>query len=72
MASGKSGWFTTQWLDGALVAFASAFVFYGLFFYASQQALLEKITAEKLATAATYADSVGRVKPSASRPGRLP
>jgi diguanylate cyclase (GGDEF)-like protein len=42
-----------------LAACASAFVLYGLFFYVSQQRLLQNITAAKLTTARVYADSVG-------------
>ena len=53
---------TGRWLHWGLVACASAFVLYGLFFYVSQQNLLQKITAAKLAKAQEYADAVGRTE----------
>ncbi len=59
MAGGRNVKLTARWLHWGLVACASAFVLYGLFFYVSQQNLLQKITAAKLAKAQEYADAVG-------------
>ena len=60
MAEEKKLTFTGRRLYGALVACAAAFVLYGLFFYVSQQRLLQKITTAKLTTAQAYADTVRR------------
>jgi diguanylate cyclase (GGDEF)-like protein len=59
VAASRSVKLTGRGLHWGLVACASAFVLYGLFFYVSQQNLLQKITAAKLAKAQEYADAVG-------------
>jgi diguanylate cyclase (GGDEF)-like protein len=51
---------TGRWLQWGLVACASAFLLHGLFFYLSQQHLLQTITAAKLAAAHAHAEALGR------------
>ena len=59
MATERNFQFTGRWHQWGLFVCASAFVLYGLFFYVSQQNLLQRITEAKLATAREHADAVG-------------
>lgn len=51
---------TGRWIYWVLAASASAFVLYGLFFFLSQQNLLQKITTAKMAAVQAHADELAR------------